>query len=56
MKRSLKKLEPIGATLPPEVLRLVAGGHKVIVGTYDEKNQQCRVDEIRDDPEVSSRP
>lgn len=56
MKRPLKKLESRGTKLSAEELRLVAGGTQVIVGTYDEKNQQCRVDAIRDEPSVSSRP
>ena len=56
MKRPLKKLESRGRKLSPEELRLVAGGTKVIEGTYDDKTQQCRVDAVRDEPSVSSRP
>ena len=55
MKRPLKKLAPVGATLSPDQLRLVAGGHQEVVGTYDFKTQVCKVDgyvEVPDGPKV----
>jgi hypothetical protein len=55
MKRPLKKLTPVGATLSPDQLRLVAGGHKEAIPTYDKVAQQCRVDgyvEVPDGPKV----